>query len=356
MKRILIINTVGFQYDGIASVILNYTQGMNREGLHFVFPVYEDTDSRLKNTLNTLGETVIIPNRNQNTKGYVRSLYQLMKDSFDVIHIHGNSGTMLIEVLIAKLRGIRKVIIHGHSTNTRFPMVNNILKPWMIHLADRRIACSKAAGEWLYGRHPYTVLNNAIELPRFQFSEKKRKIYRDEFGVKGEFLIGHIGHFTPQKNHFFLIDVFHEFHKLEPDSKLLLISDGPHFEQVKAKTQELGLQDSVIFAGRRNDAADLYSAMDMFLLPSCWEGLPLTMVEAQANGLQLLVSDVITEDAKCDALVTYKKLADGAKSWAEQIQKIQRNHIGHKTDTHTAIAEKGFDIRQEAEKLRHFYL
>lgn len=356
MKKILIVNTVGYNYDGMTSVILNYLSAMERQDLKFYFCVYENINPALKEQLEQLGDTVVIPNRKKNVVCYVRTLMRLLRSHMDVIHVHGNSGTMLIEVLLAKWCGVKKIIVHGHNTKTNYPMVNAVLKVPMMYLADICMACSKAAGEWLYGNHPYIVLNNAIDLSRFQFSAESRKIYRDEFGVKDEFLIGHIGHFTPQKNHFFLIEVFYEFHKLEPASKLLLISDGPRFEQVKAIVQERGLQDSVIFAGRRKDVADIYSAMDMFLLPSCWEGLPLTMVEAQVNGLPLLVSDVITEDAKCIDRVYYKALSDGAKSWAEKILQIQNQYCDRGADTHTAIMENGFDIYQEAEKLRHIYL
>ena len=169
-------------------------------------------------------------------------------------------------------------------------------------------------------------------------------------------MVGHIGHFTEQKNHFFLIDVFAAFHKLEPNSKLLLISDGPRFQQVQEKVAQLGLQDAVIFAGRRSDVAGIYSAMDLFILPSCWEGLPLVMVEAQMNGLPLLVSDAVTSAAKCTDRVWYKSLEDGTQSWAETLLKLKNQRFDRQKGFRGIIAEKGFDIQAEAEKLRQLYL
>lgn len=355
-KRILITNTIGLGYEGITSVIKNYITAMEREGLDLHFIAYSETPQTLKQYFGNYGAVYTLPDRKEQLWKYLRGLCQVLKRGFDVMHIHGNSGTMLIEVFLAKLFGVKKVIVHGHSTKTSYPFVNKMLRMPMMWLADECIACSRGSGEWLYGQHPHTVLNNAIELSGFGFRENLREKYRAEFGVKDEFLLGHIGHFTAQKNHFFLIDIFSEFHKLEPDSKLLLLSDGPRFEQVKAKVAELGLQDAVIFAGRRKDIAGIYSAMDLFVLPSCWEGLPLVMVEAQTNGLPLLVSDVITQDAKCTDRTFYKPLDHGALSWAEQLQQIKNSNYDRTADDCDKIAEKGFDIRREAEKLRKIYL
>ena len=200
-------------------------------------------------------------------------------------------------------------------------------------------------------------MNNAIELDPFRFRQDLRQQYREEFCMADdEYLVGHIGHFTEPKNHFFLIDCFAEFHKLEPKSKLLLISDGPRFQHVKEQVTQLGNQDAVIFAGRRSDVAGIYSAMDLFMLPSCWEGLPLVLVEAQVNGLPMLVSDVVTKVAKCTDRLTYKALEDGAEDWARSMQELLKTPVDRQEDARPIIAAKGFDIHAEAEKLRKLYL
>lgn len=357
MKNILIIPTLGLDLEGITSVIYNYTNAMDRGGLQISFLTYGDLNPAVRERFEALGEILFVSDRKQSTWAYVKDLAALLKrHAFDVVHINGNSGTMLIEVLLAKLCGVRNVIIHAHSTRTSHPVVNAILKHPMMWLAQECIACSEASGQWLYGKHPYVQLNNAIALPGYRFQASLRERYRAQFGIKDEFLIGHIGHFTEPKNHFFLIDVFAAFHSLEPASKLLLISDGPRFARVKEKTAELGLQDAVIFAGCRDDVAGIYSAMDLFILPSCWEGLPLVMVEAQVNGLPLLVSDVVTRAAKCTDRVFYKPLDHGAEDWARTLQQLCKMHFDREEDVCAAIAERGFDIQREAEKLRKLYL
>ena len=357
MKKILIVPTLGLDLEGITSVIYNYTRSMDRSDLQLYFVTYGELKPVLRQRFEPLGEILFVSDRKQSTVAYVKDYISLLKSQrFDVVHIHGNSGTMLIEVLLAKLCGVRTVMVQAHSTRTNHPFVNAVLKHPMMWLSEC-IASSEISGQWLYGKHPYTLLNNAIELDAFRFREDCRETYRAEFGVKKEeFLIGHIGHFTEPKNHFFLIDVFAAFHKREPDSRLLLISDGPRFEAVKAKVGELGLQDAVIFAGRRSDVASIYSAMDLFILPSVWEGLPLVTVESQVNALPVLLSDAVTKVAKCTDRVFYKALEDGAESWAEQLQQMRKQSFDRKEDTCGIIAARGFDIHKEAEKLRNLYL
>ena len=358
MKKILISPTLGLDLEGITSVIYNYTKAMDRSGMELYFLTYGELKPAVRERFEPLGQILFVSDRKKSTKAYLKDYWALLKaHSFDVVHINGNSGTMILEVLLARLCGVRNVMVHAHSTRTNHPLINAILKYPMMWLSRECIACSEASGKWLYGSYPYTLLNNAIALDTFRFREDLRQQYRQEFGIRdGEFLIGHIGHFTEPKNHFFLIDVFAQLHKLEPVSRLLLISDGPRFQQVKEKVAQLGLEDAVIFAGRRSDVAGIYSAMDLFILPSCWEGLPLVMVEAQVNGLPLLVSDVVTKVAKCTDRVFYKPLEDGAEAWAKSLQQLRHTPFDRRVDARPAIAAKGFDIQAEAAKLRKLYL
>lgn len=357
MKKILIINTVGFQYEGITSVILNYLRAMNRENLDISFLTYADTHQQLKEELGQFGRLLEVPDRKQNVRGYMSWLYRILAEECDVLHVHGNSGTMLIETALAKLRGVKKIIVHTHSTSTDHPFVNAVLKHPMIWLADECLACSSVSGEWLYGKHPYWVLNNAIDLEKYHFDPEKREAYRKELRVQPEeFLVGHIGHFTPQKNHFFLLEIFQVCYAQNTNVKLLLVGDGPDRAAVKEKVQEAGLEERVIFAGRREDAWALYSAMDLFLLPSRWEGLPLVALEAQANGVPVLMSTAVTMDAKCTEAVFYAPLTETPEEWTQHIADIRKMELPRTSANAGAIGKCGFDISQEAEKLREIYL
>lgn len=330
---------------------------MNRSDITLDFIAQHGMNEELAKKFQKLGTLKYIAKRKQTAKCYIRDLIKILKEGhYDVLHVHGNSGTMIIETVLAKIFGVKKIIIHCHNTTCAHPVINAIMKTPMIWLSSECLACSEKAGRWLYGKKKYTVLNNAINLSRFGFNVQNREAVRNEFGIGDETLIGHIGHFHEQKNHKFLIDIFAAYHIVDPKAKLMLISDGPRLQQIKDKVHQLGLEDVVIFAGRRSDADRIYSSFDLFLLPSLWEGLPVVMMEAQANGLPLLVADTITLEAKCTDRIYYKRLEDGAESWADQIKNMLENGYDREADMSRNMKKYRFDISEEAEVLRSIYL
>lgn len=355
-KRVLVISTLGLHYEGITSVIYNYLSHTDTTSISVDFIAYDDINPDLRKKFEGIGKIIIVPTRKKNVMSYIIKLNDILSSNYDVIHIHGNSSTMLIETVIAKIHRVKNILIHCHNTTCAHPIINKMMKFPMKVLANHFLACSYAAGQWLYGKSEFLVLNNAIDLERFTYNEIFRKECRKELNIKDEYLIGHIGHFSEQKNHTFLIDVFNEFHKMVPNSKLMLISDGPKFKEIIAKVSNLGLENDIIFLGRRSNTEILYSAMDIFILPSLWEGLPVVMLEAQANGLPLLVSSRITEEAKCTKHTYYKDITDGANSWAKTILEIKRVTCNHDEDVREELRNHGFDIIKESEKLKQLYL
>ena len=304
MINILIINTVGLNYEGITSVIYNYISNMNRDGFFIDFLCQEDVKKELAKKFSEIGNLVYTVERKKDAKQYIKNLNSVLKDKhYDVVHIHGNSGTMAIETILCKKNKVKKILVHCHNTTCDHPVVNEVLKGPMMWFSDELLACSVDAGHWLYGKKKYCVLNNAIDLEKYRYSPQIRQSIRDEYGISNEFIIGHSGHFSKQKNHEFLIDVFHEYYKMNQNTRLMLLSDGPDFENIREKVRRLSLLDNVIFVGRRADAWKYYNAFDLFILPSLWEGLPVVMQEAQANGLPVLASVVITKDEACTPFV-----------------------------------------------------
>lgn len=355
MKKILIINTIGFDLEGISSVILNYLEHMDRSNVNFDFIVQPSIRDDVKKRLGYMGDMHEIPMRKEDLRGYVRGLRGVLKKNrYDAIHIHGNSGTMAIETLLAAAAGVKKRIVHCHNTSSNHPLINKILTPMMKITATDYLACSRDAGRFLYGKSRFTVLNNAIDINRFRFDSAVRRECRKEFGIDKEFVIGHVGNFVEQKNHTFLIEVFKKFYKTNSDSRLLLVSDGPLMEEIQRKVVQYGLEDAVIFAGRRKDVERLYCAMDVFVFPSLWEGLPVVMLEAQAAGLPILASGNITQEAKYTERVIYKKISDGSTSWAKKIA-VMSSTSRFRSDEYCSSTWHKFDIKQEAKKLREIY-
>lgn len=357
MKKILIINTIGLGYEGISNVIYNYGFHMNKEGLELNILAPLNVRDSVEERFSQIGKVIKISRRNSDLKRYVCALSKLLKaNRYDVIHIHGNSGTMLIEVLLAKMTSVKKIIVHCHNTTCSHLILNQLLKVPMILLSDCLMACSEDAGKFLYGKKDFVVLNNAIDIKKFSYNEQVRTLIRKELGIKDELTIGHIGNFIEQKNHSFLIDVFDELHKMKPNSKLLLVSDGPLIDLIRVKVENLQLENDVIFAGRRTDIEKLYQAMDIFVLPSLWEGLPLVSLEAQSEGLLVLTSVNVTSNARCTDLFEQLELEKGAKVWAEKIEEMICKAIDRNKDRKEQMREYGFDIEYECEKLRKIYM
>lgn len=354
--KILIISTVGLSCGGIASVIYNYANAMNRDGLELHFVSYGAMNEKQKLEFQKIGFLYCVHDRKTRTKEYIKDLRWILSGKYDVIHIHGNSGTMAVEAVLAKVYSVKKIIVHCHNTSCDHKVLNVILKFPMKLCATDFLACSDSAGKWLYGNREFVVLNNAVDIDLFRYDKEKRTYFRRKYGLGNSFVIGHSGRFHEQKNHMFLIDIFIAYLEKDPSAKLLLVGGGPMLEMIRLKVRSLGVGNSVIFTGERNDVNEIYNAMDMFLLPSLWEGLPLVMIEAQANGLPLLVSDCITQKAKCTQRTFYFDLKKGAQKWADKIQEIKERAFEREENDSGAVRNKGFDIRYEANTLRKIYL
>lgn len=355
VKKILLINTIGFDFEGISSVILNYITNMDSKGLEFSFLSFQTDKLEIKKVLAKQGKVVIVPNRKK-VLSYAVALYHELSKSYDVVHINGNSGTMFLETYICSLKKVKKIIIHGHSSSCRHKVLNKILKHVMFKQADVFLTCSKIAGDWLYNGQAYKVLNNAIECERFQYNQEIRNKIREQLGIYNEIVIGHIGNFTAQKNHKFLIEVFSCFHKICPNSKLLLGSDGPLEDEIKQWAKDKNIQDKLIFTGRIKEVELLYQAMDCFVFPSIYEGLGLVAIEAQAASLPVFASEKIPAEANCTPLFFRINLDKGAKYWAEEMNKVLQTKMDRTTNYIELIKEKGFDIAKESSKLKNIYI
>ena len=198
-----------------------------------------------------------------------------------------------------------------------------------------------------------TIINNAIDLKKYAFVPEKRKALRKELGLKNEFVVGHVGRFMFQKNHDFLIDVFAEVLKKSPQAILLLIGDGPLKSKIANKVKLLGIADHVKFLGLRKDVQALYNVMDLFVLPSHYEGLPVVGVEAQANGLPCLISTAVTQETKLTSSLTFYNLSLGKEQWAEKILSFPKER---NQDVAKEMRLAGFDIYYSAQRLEEEYM
>ena len=286
----------------------------------------------------------------------------LQHHNYDVIHIHSGSISILaIMASVADKAGVSKVIVHSHcagdNDNFRHKLLRLIASISMRKHVDIYCACSQIAADWKFAQSYSSkamIIKNGIDIERFRFSAARREEYRKKLGLPAQsYVIGHVGRFTHQKNQKFLVNIFAVLFQKEPCCRLLLVGDGEDKTKIDTLIKSLKLSEKVIMTGNVNNVQDYLHAMDVFVLPSFYEGFPIVAVEAQTAGLPVIASDVITNDIKLTDTMTFLSLKDPASVWAEKILQLQ--HSKRMTDVMT-IKGAGYDIRNTAELVREMYL
>ena len=268
---------------GVESVVMNYYRNIDRDKIQFHFLCDEDSTDIPYDEIEKLGGKVIVIPPYQKLFKYQKELYKIFKENnYKIVHSHINALSVF-PLRIAKKAGVPIRIAHSHSTSNKKEWKKNILKmilrPFSKLYANNYFACTEYAGKWLFGkkvveRKELNVINNAIDLKKFEFNENTREDLRKELGIKEDVLvIGHVGRFMKQKNHEFLIDVFEKAIKQDDNIYLILVGQGPLEDKIKEMAKEKGIEYKILFLGQRNDVNKLYQAMDIFVLPSLYEGL-----------------------------------------------------------------------------------
>ena len=283
-EKIIIAHIMGkWNGGGVESVVMNYYRNIDRNKIQFHFLCDEDSTDIPYEEIEKLGGKVIVIPPYQKLFKYQKELYKIFKENkYKIVHSHINALSVF-PLRVAKKAGVPIRIAHSHSTSNKKEWKKNILKmilrPLSKLYANNYFACTEYAGKWLFGkkvveRKELNVINNAIDLKKFKFNENTREDLRKELGIKEETLIiGHVGRFMKQKNHEFLIDVFEEAIKQDNNMYLILVGQGPLEDKIKEMAKEKGIEDKILFLGQRNDVNKLYQAMDIFVLPSLYEGL-----------------------------------------------------------------------------------
>ena len=346
---------------GVESVIMNYYRHLDHSKVQFDFICDEDSTRIPYDEIKKLGGRVFLVPKYQNLPKYLKALEKLFKENQYRI-VHSNINTLSVFPLYAaKKAGVPIRISHSHSTSNpkewKRNLIKNILRPFSKRYATDYFACSELAGRYLFGNKSFDqgkvkIIHNAIDIDKFKFDEVARKKLRKEFGIKDStIVVGHVGRFVQQKNHTFLVDVFKGYHKKNPDSKLLLVGSGPLEDEIKKKVERLDLKDSVLFRGQRDDINKLYSVMDVFCLPSLYEGLPVVGVEAQAAGLPTIFSNRISKEV---IVSSYAKIVS-IQDTGLYIEKINKATRSIKKQRSYATVFEYMDINNEASTLEKIY-
>lgn len=351
---------------GLESRTMDLYRHMDRSKVQFDFLVHRSRSGVYDDEIHELGGKIYrVPAITPTTLLglYQRELKRFFCDhpEYKVVHSHYNALSTFV-LRAAREAGVPCRIAHSRTSGLRFEpksVVKLCSKLFLKQQCTHFFACSEEAGQWLFGDDVisdlrFRVINNAIEVTKYSFNNEVRKKLRTKLGVQGCFVIGHVGSMRFEKNHEFLIQVFTRVYEENSSARLMLIGDGPDKEKIVKLVNGLGLADAVLMLGVRRDVHDLMQTMDLFVLPSHFEGFGTVLVEAQASGLMCIASDTVPLSTRVTRQVEYMSLKSGPSKWAESILKglptFDRSRSWKK------VVEEGFDVVKVAKDLQRFYI
>lgn len=373
--RILQVITI-MNRGGAESMIMNYYNAVDRNKVQFDFLVHREDKGAFEDDIIALGGNIyrmpaISPS---NYADYKKKLDQFFKthNNYKIVHSHLNALSSIV-LGVAKKHNVPVRIAHSHiaiesdiyknifkkNTDIKATVkdtIQSLVKHKVAKKATHYFACGEKAGNWLFGKKnadKVVIINNAINSSMFLFDETKSKKIKEDLNVTNKKVIGHVGRFNEQKNHFFLIKIFNEIVKKDANCVLLLAGIGNLMDAVKQEVERLGLNEHVRFLGIRSDINELLQGFDLFLFPSLYEGLPVTLIEAQASGLPIVASDTITTEVDLTGLITFLNINEPASNWADIVLK-KLNH--NRQNTFEQIKNGKYDIYENAKNLQNFYL
>ena len=362
MKKVLVYGLTGV-LGGKENVIINSLFAMDRDGLEIHLLVYEEPV--FYEELREKGFIIhSVPRRGEDYMGNKKQTEKLFAEcSFDAVWINICTLSYIEPLVQAKKFNVPVRIVHVHC-----PEAAGGWKMKLLHFFHRRpaskaanyyFACSQGAADFSFSEamqsgDRFRLINNAVNLDTFAFSAEKRREIREELKLTDQLLLGHVGRFSDVKNHAFLIEVFRELSAIRSDAHLVLVGDGELEEDIRSRVARYGLEDRVLFLGRRTDTDRIYSGLDLLVFPSKYEGLPLVLVEAQASGLPCLVSDTVSEESQITDLVRYLSLGIGPEEWANMAIKLAEGR--ERRSPIKELREAGFDLGENAELLKRVFL
>lgn len=364
-KVLEIVSSLGI--GGNPIFVMNYFRVLNKEKFQIDFLIFDDSRLDFKQEVCEAGSNVYVCSKeNRNSLlGQMKYVYSfLKKNHYDVVHCHNCAFKGLLRGTVpAKLAGIDTIIAHSHSVGMpKNTVVDNVFRGFLKMLLcwsiDYGLACSDSTGESKYlksfrNTSRYEIIRNAINIDKFRFNQGSREIIRNQYNIKDEIIIGNVGRLSFEKNQKKLIAVFDELLKTKKNVRLMIVGGGELEEELKKQVLDLGVTENVVFTGMLDNSSAYYSAMDVFVMPSFYEGFPFTVVEAQVNGLKCVMSDTITQMVNISGDVEFLSLQDSDEDWGEVIWNQAQNRSD---DKKTKKVCEEYDLKLEVKKLEEYYL
>ncbi len=362
MERIKILHFIpGFLYGGVESLFMMWSEKIDHSKFEFELLLRtNEPEIELLNEYADRGGRYyrLEPFSPKHLFRYIKSVRSFFREHHDyhIMHAHGGDPFVLF---YAKRYGIKCIIYHSHSSSygeSRYKFAKRVLNSYYNGYISQRMACSDFAAQWLFpDRADVVQIPNSVDIDRFKFNPDIRKQTRASLGLQEKLVIISVGRLTHQKNYPFIVDIFFHLSQVRDDAALVIVGDGPDKERIEGAIRERGLSERVSMMGRRNDVQNLLQMADLFLMPSHYEGLPVTIVEAQTSGLPSLLSDSITKQVQITNLVEYLSLNDSAKKWSDKIiDMVDRER--DRSEYYYEVAKTDFNIDNSINKLSNCYI
>ena len=367
MRPIRVLQLVFPGFGGIESFLFNHYQYMDTEKVRFDFLTQNRALKDAEQYRNIQYEVHLLPTTAaKNRDLFVRQVREIFGNHYDVLHLNNCFWTGFLLEELAREAGIRKVIVHSHSTFIDEPDAKRreelyrrheeVKKAFSTELATDFWACSQMAADWLFGpqipKDRIRIIKNAIEAEKYRFDEEKRAQVRKELNLEDALVLGTVGRLSFSKNHEFLIELLKEIRKSHPKVKLLIIGEGDLRGALETQIQENGLEDAVLLLGWKSNVEDYLQAMDIFLLPSRFEGLGIAAVEAAASGLPAVVSDQVPEDVAFTENVRHVPLE--LPLWTRTLEELAELSC-NRGEGVEVVRAAGYDVRRQAKVLEALY-
>lgn len=351
-------------YGGAQAFVMNVYRNIDRNEIQFDFLLHRHMDESYEEEIKEMGgKLFFLPSRRQ---GIIKNRIALNHffaehNNYIAVHNHISSLSYIQPLVSAKKHNISIRIVHAHSTrapgNKLHTYIHKLNKRRIERIATNYLACSENALDWFYSntnvKNKAVIVPNGIKCEKYLFNEDLRKMYREQLEINEKHVIGHVGRFEYPKNHDYLISVFYEYLKQDKDAVLILIGDGTLRKKIEDKVKKMGINKNVLFLGQRNDVENIMQAMDIFLIPSHYEGFPVVMVEAQASGLICIASDTITKSADITHTVLWASIKDNPERWIAPMKSAFKNH--NRIEIGNKVEEFGYDISNVCNRLFDLY-
>lgn len=369
MIRVLHVVTI-MNRNGLENRIMDIYRNIDRNKIQFDFLTQRNIPGHFDKEIEKLGGHIYRMNTPNTLRfiSYIKNLNNFFNEhkEYKIVHSHLNTISTWI-LFAAKKAGVPIRIAHSRTwgMEVNLKSIFKYISRIFINIpTTHKFACSKQAGEWLFGKNGikapnfFKVIPNSIQINKFEFDKDKRKQIRKELDLnENQIALVHVGRLVPQKNHMFIIKIFKEILKVKSDAKLFLIGEGELEEKIKKECKKMNIDHAVFFLGVKENVGDYLNAMDLFIFPSLFEGFGTVAIEAQCNGLKVLASDSIPYETKVTDIQEFMSLKKNEKEWAKQIidmickdEKIERKTYASK------VKKAGYDIIDTYAYLENFYL